>query len=146
MKALIQRVRSASVDVGGETIGAIDQGLLILLGVAASDNEQTVVKLMDKCLKYRVFSDEAGRMNHSVQDVGGSVLLVSQFTLCADTARGLRPGFSHAAEPALAKSLYEQSLAYIRSVLGHVETGQFGADMQVSLVNDGPVTFMLEVE
>lgn len=145
MKALIQRVSEASVVVDGETIGAIDQGLLVLLGVEKGDDETKVVRLMDRLSAYRVFSDEQGKMNCSVTDINGGVLMVSQFTLAADTKKGLRPGFSTAAEPAIAESLYEQAVSYIKEKGLTVATGAFGADMKVSLINDGPVTFLLEV-
>ena len=145
MKALIQRVSEANVTVDGDVIGEIDQGLLVLLGVEKGDDEQKVRRLMDRLSAYRIFSDAEGRMNCSVSDVGGSLLLVSQFTLAADTKKGLRPGFSTAAEPALAEQLYHQAVAYVKGKGLNVATGKFAADMQVSLINDGPVTFLLEV-
>ncbi len=145
MKALIQRVTEASVSIDGERISAIGRGLLVLLGVQAEDSETSAEKLMDKCLAYRIFSDEQGKMNRSLVDVRGELLLVSQFTLCADTGRGLRPSFSKAAAPAHAEALYEYALAHVESKLGRVAAGRFAADMQVQSVNDGPVTFMLEV-
>ncbi|BFM13050.1 D-aminoacyl-tRNA deacylase [Simiduia litorea] len=144
MKALIQRVTHASVAVDGETIGAIDQGLLVLLGVEKFDDESVAAKLLDKLLNYRVFSDSAGKMNLSVSDIGGGVLLVSQFTLAADTKKGLRPGFSSAAAPEDAKALYAYCLQWLQAKHATVAAGKFGADMQVSLTNDGPVTFMLQ--
>ncbi|MEP4148916.1 MAG: D-aminoacyl-tRNA deacylase [Halioglobus sp.] len=145
MKALIQRVSSARVEVAGEVVGDIDQGLLVLLGLDKTDDEVAVQRMLDKLLAYRVFADEKGRMNRSVTDVEGGVLLVSQFTLSADTHKGLRPSFSSAMPPAEAKSLYEYTLQALGERHGRVAAGLFGADMQVSLTNDGPVTFLLEV-
>ncbi len=145
MKALIQRVSKASVAIAGETRSTIDTGLLVLLGVEKNDNQKIANRLIDKLLTYRVFPDEAGKMNRSVQDINGEILLVSQFTLAADTRSGTRPGFSRAAEPLLAKELYQHAIACLDQRI-KLKTGEFGADMQVSLVNDGPVTFMLEVE
>ena len=136
MKALIQRVRGARVEVAGEVVGAIDHGLLALVGVEPQDTPASVEKILHKLLNYRVFSDAAGKMNLSLSDSGGGLLLVSQFTLAADTKSGLRPSFSSAAPPALG--------AQARGKHPQVATGQFGADMQVHLVNDGPVTFLLE--
>ena len=144
MRALIQRVTRASVEVNGEVSGAIDQGLLVLLGIDRHDDEAVSGKLVDKLLAYRVFADGEGKMNCSVQDVAGGVLLVSQFTLSADTRKGLRPSFSSAAEPDRARKLYEYVLGLLRQRHPVVEAGIFAADMQVSLVNDGPVTFLLE--
>lgn len=143
MKALIQRVRCASVSVDNTQVGSIGQGLLVLLGVERNDSHEQVEKLLDKVLQYRVFPDSAGKMNRSVRDMGGGVLLVSQFTLAADTGKGLRPSFSSAAAPYLARTLYEHAVHYLRQQHREVATGIFAADMQVSLVNDGPVTFML---
>lgn len=145
MKALIQRVSSANVVVQGETIGAIEQGLLVFLGVERNDSSQIVKKLADKVMAYRVFADDQGKMNLNVQQVGGGLLIVSQFTLAADTQKGNRPGFSHAAPPELGDQLYQEFVDYCDERLGKVATGQFGADMKVSLINDGPVTFLLEV-
>lgn len=144
MKALLQRVRSASVEIDGQCVGAIQQGLLVFLGLEKDDNEAVVAKLMTRILAYRVFADDKGRMNKSLADINGGVLLVSQFTLAADTKKGLRPGFSTAAEPARAEQLYEFALAHLRSEHATVASGRFGGDMQVSLLNDGPVTFLLE--
>lgn len=144
MKALIQRVSRAQVDVDGKTVGAIGQGLLVLLGVEREDNHQRMTRLLDKLLQYRVFADVEGKMNLSVRDIEGGVLLVSQFTLAADTGKGLRPSFSSAAAPALAQSLYHEAVQYLRTQHREVATGIFAADMQVSLVNDGPVTFLLD--
>lgn len=145
MKALIQRVSSASVTVDQHLVGAINTGLLVLLGVEKDDSEQQLKKLAEKVLKYRVFSDENRKMNLNVQQAGGALLVVSQFTLAADTNSGLRPSFSTAAHPELALQLYQDFVAYCRSLGVEVATGQFGADMQVALVNNGPVTFLLEV-
>ncbi|MGY0504796.1 D-aminoacyl-tRNA deacylase [Luteimonas sp. e5] len=144
MLALIQRVSRAQVDVDGETVGRIGAGLLALVCAEPGDEAATVTRMAERLLAYRVFADEAGRMNRSLTDVGGQLLLVSQFTLAADTSRGLRPGFSHAAEPEQAEQLYRLLVreCSARHPQG-VETGRFRAHMQVSLVNDGPVTFML---
>ena len=144
MRALIQRVSEASVSVDGEVTGAIDRGLLVLLGVDREDDNDKACKLMDKLLAYRVFPDDEGRMNRSVTDIAGGVLLVSQFTLSADTRKGLRPSFSSAAPPERARSVYDHCLTYLKQQIDTVETGIFAADMQVSLINDGPVTFLLE--
>lgn len=140
----MQRVSEARVEVGGEVTGQIDRGLLVLLGIESDDDLLRMRKLMDKCLSYRMFSDPDGKMNLSVKDIEADVLLVSQFTLCADTQKGLRPSFSRGAPPVLAEQLYDDAVAYVASCLGSVQTGCFAADMQVHLVNDGPVTFMLE--
>jgi D-tyrosyl-tRNA(Tyr) deacylase len=145
LKALIQRVTEASVSVDGEVIGEIGQGLVVLLGVERDDSTAIVNRLADRLLAYRVFSDNDGKMNLSVTDVGGSLLIISQFTLAADTSKGLRPGFSSAAKPELANELYEQFLDKTRRKGIEVACGKFAADMKVSLTNDGPVTFMLEV-
>jgi len=144
MKALIQRVQCARVEVAGEVVGAIDQGLLALVGVEPQDTPASVEKILHKLLNYRVFSDAAGKMNLSLSDVGGGLLLVSQFTLAADTKGGLRPSFSSAAPPALGAELFDLLVAQARGKHPQVATGRFGADMQVHLVNDGPVTFLLE--
>jgi D-aminoacyl-tRNA deacylase len=144
MKALIQRVRAARVEVAGQVVGSIDQGLLALVGVEPQDTPASVEKILHKLLNYRVFSDAAGKMNLSLGDVGGGLLLVSQFTLAADTRSGLRPSFSSAAPPALGVELFDLLVAQARARHPQVATGQFGADMQVHLVNDGPVTFLLE--
>ncbi|TGD72611.1 D-tyrosyl-tRNA(Tyr) deacylase [Mangrovimicrobium sediminis] len=145
MKALLQRVTGARVEVDGESVGAIDTGLLVLLGLDKDDDEAGAARLLDKLLAYRVFPDDSGRMNRSVADIGGGVLLVSQFTLSADTAKGLRPSFSSAMPPAQAEALYSRICEMLRERHPAVAFGRFGADMQVSLVNDGPVTFLLEV-
>ncbi|ABM23124.1 MULTISPECIES: D-aminoacyl-tRNA deacylase [Shewanella] len=145
MIALIQRVSRASVVVDNQTLGSIDKGLLVLLGVEREDNREKMEKLATKVMSYRVFSDENGKMNLNLEQVGGSLLVVSQFTLAADTGRGLRPSFSGAGTPDQALTLYEEFVAFCRDKGVTTETGQFGADMQVSLVNDGPVTFNLQV-
>ncbi len=144
MKALIQRVRQARVEVAGEVVGAIDQGLLVLVGVEREDDRARADKLLHKLLRYRVFGDEQGRMNRSLTDIGGGLLLVSQFTLAADTGSGLRPSFSSAAPPQLGEELYDYLLAQAQHQHSPVASGHFGADMQVYLLNDGPVTFLLE--
>jgi D-tyrosyl-tRNA(Tyr) deacylase len=146
MRALIQRVKHASVVVNEELVGSIDQGLLVFLGVAHADNEQIADKLLHKILHYRIFSDEYGKMNRNVQEVQGGVLIVSQFTLMADTAKGLRPSFTPAAAPVLAEQLYLYTLSKAQFLYqaDKVACGKFGADMQVYLQNDGPVTIMLE--
>lgn len=145
MKALLQRVSRASVETDGVRVGSIGRGLLVLLGLDKDDDPSVADRMLDKLLAYRVFPDEAGRMNRSVVDVDGGVLLVSQFTLSADTVRGLRPGFSRAMPPEQAQQLYEYMLGQLRSRHTEVAAGVFGAEMQVSLINDGPVTFLLEV-
>ena len=145
MKCLLQRVTQASVTVAGEVVGKIDQGLLVLVGVEPEDAEQTVTRMAERLLRYRVFSDAEGKMNLNVAQVQGSILLVSQFTLAADTTSGNRPGFSTAAPPEQASNLCDQLAGALRKGDVRVETGRFGADMQVALVNDGPVTFLLEV-
>lgn len=144
MKALIQRVQHARVEVDGEVVGSIDQGLLVLVGVEREDDQTRADKLLHKLLRYRVFSDEHGKMNRSLTDVGGGLLLVSQFTLAADTRSGLRPSFSSAAPPEAGEQLYNYLLAQARQQHPKVACGRFGADMQVHLQNDGPVTFLLE--
>lgn len=144
MIALIQRVREARVDVAGEAVGAIGPGVLALVAVVPDDTEARAARLLERILGYRIFGDEAGRMNRSLRDVGGGLLLVSQFTLAADTASGTRPGFSTAAPPELGRRLFEHLVGLARAAHPIVATGRFGADMQVVLVNDGPVTFWLE--
>lgn len=144
MRALLQRVSQANVSVSGGVTGAIDQGLLVLLGIDRDDNQEAARKLVDKLLAYRVFADGDGKMNRNVSDIQGGVLIVSQFTLSADTRKGLRPSFSSAAAPALARELYDFVVEYARSKYSTVATGEFGANMQVQLTNDGPVTFLLE--
>jgi D-tyrosyl-tRNA(Tyr) deacylase len=143
MKALIQRVSSARVKVDGEIVGEIGQGLLVLLGVERGDDCTRMEKLLDKLLQYRVFSDAEGKMNLSVRDISGGVLLVSQFTLAADTNSGLRPSFSSAASPELAREMYGDALRYLQNKHSDVAAGIFAADMKVELTNDGPVTFLL---
>jgi len=144
MKALLQRVSKAHVAVEGETVGAIDQGLLVLVAIEPQDNQASVDKMLHRLLNYRVFADAAGKMNLSLKDIAGGLLLVSQFTLAADTRSGMRPGFSTAAPPALGEALFGQLLQQARELHATVASGRFGADMQVHLVNDGPVTFLLE--
>ncbi len=144
MRAVIQRVSEASVVVGGQTVGAIDQGLMILLGVAQADTSKDVAYLTDKTAGLRIFEDDDGKMNLSVEDVVGSILVVSQFTLLGDCRKGRRPGFTDAAPPELADRLYEEYVAALRRRGINVATGVFRADMQVSLINDGPVTIMLD--
>ena len=144
MIALIQRVTEASVSVAGERVGAIGPGFLALVGVRPDDDEQTAKRLLERLLAYRVFADAEGRMNRSLSDTGGGLLLVPQFTLAADTRKGNRPGFSTAAEPAQAARLFEHLCVLARAGHPQVATGRFGAHMQVALVNDGPVTFWLQ--
>jgi len=144
MKALIQRVKRASVEVDGDVIGEINQGVLLLLGVEKNDTQELAKKLLKKVLNYRIFSDDEGKMNLNVQQVQGQLLVISQFTLVADTQKGTRPGFSKGASPELGGALYDYFVEQAGMVIG-TQNGRFGADMQVSLVNDGPVTFMLEV-
>ena len=146
MKAVIQRVRSANVVVEGKTVGSIGQGLLIFLGVAQGDSEAETLMLAEKILKLRIFSDENGKMNRSVLDVGGEVLVVSQFTLLANCRHGNRPDFLESAPPEIANRLYESFKSIVKQTIGKVECGIFGADMQVTLVNDGPVTILLDTE
>ena len=145
MQGLIQRVTEAKVVVDGETIGEIEKGILLLLGVEKGDDKAKADKLLHKVSGYRIFPDEEGKMNLSLRDIKGDLLVVSQFTLAAATKKGMRPSFSSAALPALGEELYEYFVAQAREDLNHVATGQFGADMKVLLVNDGPVTFRLEV-
>ena len=145
MRALLQRVSRASVEVDGQCVGEIDRGLLVLLGLDRGDDRAATDRMLDKLLAYRVFADADGRMNCSVVDVAGGVLLVSQFTLSADTRKGLRPGFSQAMPPAAAEQLFDYTLGQLQGRHAPVAAGVFGADMQVSLTNDGPVTFLLEV-
>jgi len=144
MIALIQRVREAEVQVAGESLGRIGPGILALIGMVPEDTAAQGERLLQRILGYRLFADEAGRMNRSLTQTGGGLLLVPQFTLAADTSQGLRPGFSTAAAPAAAQPLFEALLAAARTRHSPVACGRFGADMQVSLINDGPVTFWLE--
>jgi D-tyrosyl-tRNA(Tyr) deacylase len=145
MIALIQRVARAEVTVGGAAVGAIGQGLLVFVCAEPTDDEHLADKLVAKLLKLRVFSDEAGKMNRSVVDVKGGLLIVSQFTLAADVSGGNRPSFTGAATPELGRKLYERVLATARRLHAPVASGEFGADMQVSLVNDGPVTIPIRL-
>ena len=144
MIALLQRVSRAEVTVNDETVGSIGPGLLVLIGVRPTDDEASAKRLLARLLLYRVFPDDAGKMNLSLTQVKGQLLLVPQFTLAADTAKGLRPGFSTAAPPEQGRRLFEFLVQAAREELGAVETGLFGAHMQVSLTNDGPVTIWLE--
>lgn len=145
MRVLLQRVRNASVAVDAVTIGAIEQGLLVFVGIEKQDTPAILQKMAAKLLAYRVFSDADGKMNLSVADIQGGLLVISQFTLAADTQKGLRPGFSKAASPDHAQQLYHDFLNRLQSLHATVACGRFGADMQVSLINDGPVTFLLEM-
>jgi D-tyrosyl-tRNA(Tyr) deacylase len=144
MKAVIQRVTRASVEVEGRIVGRIGAGLLVLLGVAKGDDERDLSYLLEKLQTLRIFGDDQGKMNRSLVDVGGALLLVSQFTLLGDTSKGRRPGFDLAASPEAARALYEQAVERLRSAGLTVETGVFGAHMQVELLNDGPVTFIVD--
>jgi len=144
MIGLLQRVTHASVTVEGEVVGEIGRGILVLVGVQKGDDERRADRLLERLLGYRVFPDEAGRMNQSLRDIGGGLLLVPQFTLAADTRKGTRAGFSTAAPPEEGRRLFEHLLARARARHADVASGRFGADMQVALVNDGPVTFWLE--
>jgi D-aminoacyl-tRNA deacylase len=141
---LLQRVSRAAVAVSGDTIGRIDAGLLVLVGVQRADDRAAADRLLERLLNYRVFADPAGRMNLSLLETGGGLLLVPQFTLAADTRRGRRPGFSTAATPAQGRELFDYLAMQAAQRLPACQTGRFGADMQVELVNDGPVTFWLE--
>ncbi|TNF50027.1 MAG: D-tyrosyl-tRNA(Tyr) deacylase [Deltaproteobacteria bacterium] len=144
MRVVIQRVSEASVTVDRQTVGAIGQGLMVLLGVAQGDTSQEAKFLAEKTAGLRIFEDDAGKMNRSVEEIGGSLLVVSQFTLLGDCRKGRRPGFAGAAPPELADQLYEEFVAALRSRGVNVATGVFRADMQVALVNDGPVTMLLD--
>ena len=144
MLGLIQRVSSASVSIENRPQGNIDQGILLLLGIEKNDDQDNADQLLKKILNYRIFNDELGKMNLSLNDIGGGLLVVSQFTLAADTKKGLRPSFSSAAPPEPAEALYDYFLRQAQiECQGRVASGEFGADMQVSLCNDGPVTFLL---
>lgn len=145
MKALIQRVSRADVKVSEETIGEIDAGILLLLGVEKTDTEECVDRMLKKIINYRIFSDENGKMNLSLKDINGGLLIVSQFTLVAQTNKGSRPGFSTGASPQHGERIYNDFVAKAQAEHSKVATGKFGADMQVSLTNDGPVTFMFEI-
>ncbi len=144
MIALVQRVSSASVTVAGERVAGIGQGLLALIGVEKADDEAKARRLVDRILGYRIFPDAEGKMNLNVLDTEGEVLLVPQFTLAADTRKGMRPSFSSAAEPAKASALFDTVVDIMARKTGWVQTGRFGADMSVRLVNEGPVTFWLQ--
>ena len=144
MIALIQRVTQAAVHIGGQEVARIGPGIAALIGVLPADREADAEALLARVLAYRIFSDETGRMNRSLRDTGGGLLLVPQFTLAADTRKGLRPGFSGAAPPALGERLFEHLSATAIKTLGEVQRGVFGADMQLSLTNDGPATFWLQ--
>lgn len=145
MRALLQRVSEAKVEVDGDLIGQCGKGLMILACAMDGDSEEQAEKLAAKISKLRIFKDDDGKMNRSITDIGGSILVVSQFTLAADTSRGNRPGFSAAAAPADGERLYLHFAQALRDLGLPVETGQFGADMKVSLVNDGPVTISMEI-
>jgi D-tyrosyl-tRNA(Tyr) deacylase len=145
MRAVVQRVSRAKVTVGDRITGSIDRGLLVLLGAGAGDVAADLQYIVDKIVNLRIFADDAGKMNRSVLDVGGGVLVVSQFTLYGDVRQGRRPAFTGALEPVAAKALYEESLVAIRAAgVSKVEAGEFAADMQVELLNDGPVTILLD--
>ncbi|WED42285.1 D-aminoacyl-tRNA deacylase [Legionella cardiaca] len=144
MLTVIQRVREAHVSINNEIVGAISQGLLILCGFEIDDNQQTLKRMLERALNYRIFSDNQDKMNLSLKDVQGGLLLVPQFTLVADTKKGLRPSFSSAAPPASGQALFAELLELAHDNYPHVASGQFGADMQVHLCNDGPVTFILK--
>lgn len=144
MRAVVQRVTNANVKIDGRVNGKIDDGLLVLLGVGNGDTEEDMKYIADKIIKLRIFSDENDKMNLSLEDVGGSMLVISQFTLYGDCSHGRRPYFGNAMEPVSANEMYEKFVAYIREQGIHTETGEFGADMKVSLTNDGPVTIILE--
>ncbi|OPZ79461.1 MAG: D-tyrosyl-tRNA(Tyr) deacylase [Alphaproteobacteria bacterium ADurb.Bin438] len=146
MKALIQRVKNASVTIDGKVNGQINQGLCVLLGVGPKDSEKDIDWLSEKLINLRIFEDENGKMNLSLRDIDGQMLIISQFTLYGDCSRGRRPSFVYSAPPDMANELYEKFVAKIRSLGIIAETGIFGADMQVSILNDGPVTFMIESE
>ncbi|MDQ0568264.1 D-tyrosyl-tRNA(Tyr) deacylase [Variovorax paradoxus] len=145
MKAVVQRVASARVDIAGQTVGAIGAGLLVLLCAERGDADALADRMLAKILKLRIFSDEAGKMNRSLQDIGGGLLVVSQFTLAADVSGGNRPSFTQAAAPDEGRRLYDYFVARARAAHPVVATGEFGADMQVHLVNDGPVTIPLQM-
>ena len=145
MKALIQRVSSSQVNVSGKKVGSIEKGLLVFLGLEKQDKRPMAEKMINKIISYRVFPDQNQKMNLSLQDINGEILVISQFTLAADTKNGSRAGFSTAMLPADAERLYDYFVEITKSSSLKVETGIFGADMKVSLINDGPVTFLLEV-
>ncbi len=145
MIGLIQRVSQAKVDIDGSTYGSIQQGILLLLGVEKYDTQNEAQRLLERIKTYRIFEDEQGRMNHSLVDIKGELLVVSQFTLPADTKKGTRPSFTPAAAPELGETLYNFFVEQAKQSIHHVSTGQFGANMQITLTNDGPVTFWLQV-
>lgn len=146
MIGLIQRVQAAQVEVEGELVGKINQGVLLLLGVQKEDTKEKSDKLLHKVVNYRIFEDDDGKMNKSLLDIEGELMIVSQFTLPANTRKGLRPSFTSAADPELGRALYEYFVQQAATPLTHpIQTGEFGANMQVSLINDGPVTFWLDV-
>lgn len=145
MRAVLQRVAHARVDIAGQTVGAIDAGLLILFCAERGDGDALADRLLAKILKMRIFPDDAGKMNRSVQDIGGGLLIVSQFTLAADVSGGNRPSFTQAAPPDEGRRLYAYFVAQARAAYPTVATGEFGADMQVHLLNDGPVTIALQM-
>ena len=144
MIVLIQRVKSASVDVEDQTVGSIPQGILVFVGFQPEDTPPGVSNMLERVLNYRIFADSNDKMNLSLRDIEGGLLLVPQFTLAADTERGRRPSFTKAAEPELGRALFDHLVAQAKSTYQHIETGVFGADMQVTLQNDGPVTFILK--
>ena len=144
MRAIVQRVKSASVEVSGETIGSIEKGLLVFLAVKNEDTDKDLDYIIDKVCGLRIFTDDNDKMNLSVKDVGGQILLVSQFTLYGDVRKGKRPSFTDSAKGDLAERYYEKAIAAFKNEIDVVETGRFGADMQVSLINDGPVTIQLD--
>lgn len=146
MRILVQRVKSAQVDVDGKTIGKIDKGFLVFIGIKETDNEEIADRMIKKLIDLRIFEDEAGKTNQSLKDVSGELLLVSQFTLYADCRKGNRPSFIHAGSPALAEPLYQYMIEECRKKVDHVATGEFGADMKVSLLNDGPFTIWMDSE
>lgn len=144
MRAVIQRVSEAKVSIRGKTIGSVGQGLLALIAVHREDREAVIEKMAEKILKLRIFSDSENKMNLSVKDVGGQILLISQFTLYSDPKKGNRPGFSDSADPKTANEFYQKLIQRLRAEI-QVETGEFGGNMQVSLVNDGPVTIIIDL-
>lgn len=147
MKAILQRVRYARVEIEGKTVGEIAQGLMVLLGVLEGDDVEQADFLAEKAANLRIFEDENGKMNRSLLDIGGGMLIVSNFTLCADARHGRRPSFTDSAKPEIANSLYERFIAAVKDTgVRPVETGEFGADMQVTLQNDGPVTIILDTD
>jgi D-tyrosyl-tRNA(Tyr) deacylase len=146
MKALLQRVIKSSVEVDNKIVGKINSGILLFIGIEKNDDEKIAIKMIDKILNYRIFADENDKMNLSVKDTNKEILAVSQFTLAADTKSGTRAGFSTAMPPKPAEVLYDYFLANIKSKHKKIQTGIFGADMQISLINDGPISFILEVK